>query len=238
MKTLIGFNGKKRSGKDTSGNYLSEITGIQTYAFADPLKQICSELFLLTEEETYGDNKEIVRNFHLDSWKDNLTLQFETILRPLLDKVTISEVHNLFYKKVLLPNLVGENEVKGTALIKTSPRRLLQLFGTDFIGSIDSKCWVDLGKEQYNRLGALIITDVRFDSEAEWIREEGGIVVSLLRKEVENSGDNHASEAGISNDLIDVKIQNDGNLEELKNAIEVLKEYKLSSSVLSSDKLF
>jgi dephospho-CoA kinase len=55
---IIGFLGKKRCGKDTSGDYLIEKYGFVKYAFADPVKQICKILFDFSEDQLYGEKKE------------------------------------------------------------------------------------------------------------------------------------------------------------------------------------
>ena len=55
---IIGFLGKKRCGKDTSGDYLIEKYGFVKYAFADPVKQICKILFDFSEDQLYGNKKE------------------------------------------------------------------------------------------------------------------------------------------------------------------------------------
>jgi ribosomal protein S16 len=57
--TLIGFCGKKRSGKDTSASILIEKYDFVKYAFADALKEACKTIFLFSEEQVNGDEKEI-----------------------------------------------------------------------------------------------------------------------------------------------------------------------------------
>jgi len=56
---LIGITGRKRSGKDTIGNYLVNNHGFVRVAFADALKDACQIIFGLTSEQVYGDLKEI-----------------------------------------------------------------------------------------------------------------------------------------------------------------------------------
>jgi hypothetical protein len=67
----------------------------------------------------------------------------------------------------------------------------------------------------------VIVTDVRFDNEAEIIRKKGGIIISIERP---NSNatlhTNHSSEQGISKNLIDFTICNDGTLEEYRQKVE------------------
>ena len=62
-QSLIGITGYKRSGKDTAGEYFIK-QGYIKYAFAGPLKKACKEIFMFTEEQTDGNDKEK----HDDRW--------------------------------------------------------------------------------------------------------------------------------------------------------------------------
>lgn len=57
---IIGILGKKNSGKDVCGNYFENKFNFTKYHYADPLKKILHELLDLTNEQLYGDKKEIV----------------------------------------------------------------------------------------------------------------------------------------------------------------------------------
>lgn len=59
---LIGIVGKKGSGKDTSADYLINKYNFIKKSFADPLKKACKELFLLSDEQLYGTEKEMPDN--------------------------------------------------------------------------------------------------------------------------------------------------------------------------------
>lgn len=237
MKTLIGFNGKKGSGKDTAGEILSQLTNIPTYALANPLKIICSELFGFTDNDIHGTAKETIQEFQLVSWKDKLITLSRDYFGELADEISNDILIDDFYKIVLLPNLRSENEDMQSALVRTSPRNILQLFGTNFARRIDKEVWIKLADKAYEQSGALIITDVRFNNEAKWIKSKNGLIVNLLRDKVENSGDTHSSEAGIDKELIDIKIDNNGPLEELRNSVELLLEYKIAPAVITMNDL-
>ena len=57
---LIGIIGKKRSGKDTSGDYLVTNKNFIKYSFANPLKRGAMEMFGFTEDQVFGDAKDII----------------------------------------------------------------------------------------------------------------------------------------------------------------------------------
>lgn len=57
---LIGVIGFKRSGKDTTADYLCNNHNFVKYGFADPLKRACVEFFGLTEDQVYGESKDVI----------------------------------------------------------------------------------------------------------------------------------------------------------------------------------
>jgi hypothetical protein len=56
---LIAFTAPKQSGKDTCADYLVEKYGYIKVSFAKPLKDILKILFMFTDEQLYGSEKEI-----------------------------------------------------------------------------------------------------------------------------------------------------------------------------------
>lgn len=62
---LIGLCGKKRHGKDTMADYLVNKYGFIKLVLAEPIKNICKELFGFTDEQLYGNKKEDIDEF----WK-------------------------------------------------------------------------------------------------------------------------------------------------------------------------
>ena len=87
--------------------------------------------------------------------------------------------------------------------IGKSARYLLQTLGTEWgRGLISEDIWlwsmqhrIDLSREQGAEV--VVIDDCRFDNEADWIINEGGIVVLLSRDGFKYGSDNHASEQAI-----------------------------------------
>ena len=57
---LIGIIGKKQAGKDSVGNILTKYWGFKRYAFADPLKKGCQQFFDLSNEQVWGNDKEVI----------------------------------------------------------------------------------------------------------------------------------------------------------------------------------
>ena len=63
-----------------------------------------------------------------------------------------------------------------------------------------------LVKDMKERGSPMVVDDLRFPNEAMMIRELGGEVWELHRRNFEPANDNHASEAGIPDELIDRKV--------------------------------
>lgn len=80
-----------------------------------------------------------------------------------------------------------------------------------------------LGKDQVTQ--GMILSDLRFDSEAEWVRSQGGYVIEIKRDHYDLSAPGiagHQSEAGIREDLIDLLCLNYGSLEDLHLLLDAL----------------
>ena len=57
---LIGLVGQKFTGKDTVGSYFEKEYGYYPMSFAEPLKEVLQSVFLLTDKQVYGNEKEII----------------------------------------------------------------------------------------------------------------------------------------------------------------------------------
>ena len=98
-----------------------------------------------------------------------------------------------------------------------SPRKAMQLLGTEYGRQmLREDIWIRRAQREVelNKAKGLktIITDVRFENEAEWIRSLGdsaGLIYLSVPGLVRDEKYNHASEAGISHDASDVNILND-----------------------------
>ena len=59
----IGVVGYKQSGKDTIAEYLVRKYKFTKYAFADPIKRTCQEMFGFTDEQCWGKLKEVTDKY-------------------------------------------------------------------------------------------------------------------------------------------------------------------------------
>lgn len=97
-----------------------------------------------------------------------------------------------------------------------SVRKMMQTLGTDWGRSLDEDIWIKAFTKLYPK-GKYVITDVRMENEAKFIRDNGGIVIHVKGRGGINT--THPSEAGIEVKGLDVVIENVGTLEELREGI-------------------
>lgn len=129
------------------------------------------------------------------------------------------------------------NQAKKEEIIKelnVTPRQLLQVIGTDCFRNClhaklpelqlqDNSIWIEIAKrkiEKYKRSNSnIVIEDARFENELQFIYSYGGIVINVIRPDVEKinniSAAAHESETSLNNNHTDITLVNNGNIEEL-----------------------
>lgn len=105
-----------------------------------------------------------------------------------------------------------------------SPRQLMQTLGTEWGRKMISESfWIDQAMQRVQREWAngkmVVISDVRFDNEAEAIRKAGGCILHLSRPNGARTVAQHLSEAGVERRPGDYTIVNDGSLHLLERRV-------------------
>ena len=98
-----------------------------------------------------------------------------------------------------------------------SPRKIYQLLGTEVGRGIDVDIWVK-NAEMFVKKNAgwtVVVTDVRFDNEALWIHDRGGVVINIVRDKDDIVENKHSSEGGLKPENIDFTVYNNGTKEEM-----------------------
>lgn len=174
-QNLIGITGYKRSGKDTAGEYFIK-QGYIKYAFAGPLKKACQEIFMFTDEQTEGKDKEK----YDDRWN-----------------ISARKVFQRFGTEIFRENLAD---------FYPEMEKIKENFWT-----YRFKIWYE-NQLEINKDVKIVVTDVRFDNEANIIKELGGIIIKVERKNKKNL-DQHKSETSIEKIKCDYLVKNDSNIE-------------------------
>jgi hypothetical protein len=109
-----------------------------------------------------------------------------------------------------------------------SPREVLQWLGTDCLREKFHGFFVKRMGQRFIGLeddSVVVISDVRFDDEARFVRDNGGIVVQITRSNGNQHVDaglvDHLSEKGISPNLVDVFVENNGTIDEFIQKIKL-----------------
>lgn len=108
-----------------------------------------------------------------------------------------------------------------------SPRQLLQSMGTEWgRQAVHDQIWIritlDRIRDDLAAGRSVVITDVRFDNEAEAIIKAGGDVWKVTRpgwRCLDEDAAKHPSEAGVNDLLIARTIDNSGTLDDLRAAL-------------------
>src|ERR1019366_1254374 len=102
-------------------------------------------------------------------------------------------------------------------------RPLLQWWGTEFRRNLDSDYWLKKMLAALDALpecGAVFVTDVRFENEAQLIRSRGGEIIRVIRTNHHESGGlvGHASEIEMEGIMADYTVAAE-NVQELRDAV-------------------
>ena len=198
---ICGISGKARSGKNTFALMLAEELNKRYYppfvmmAFANELKLNCQRDFDLSYEQLWGDDKE------------KYDQRYSKIRGPL-------------------PFCAGNrDDGKGLEVLEErkhwTAREIMQNYGA-FYRSIDDEFWVKnlfkvIEEKEYANV---IITDVRYVNEADYVINNGGYIVRVDRESKDSVHNmQHPSEIELDGyKRFDFTVVNNWGLDELKQA--------------------
>lgn len=101
-----------------------------------------------------------------------------------------------------------------------SPRQLMQTLGTEWgREQVAEDVWLRLADRAADRIELMVVSDVRFENEAAWVRSRGGLLVHIIRPDAVQVS-SHASEAGVKQLAVDYQIYNHQGLAELNAVVD------------------
>lgn len=108
-----------------------------------------------------------------------------------------------------------------------SYRHLAQTLGTEWgRETISPELWTSIAGMRMaelvsDNLGPInfVVSDIRFESEAQWLRQRGGVIWEIMRPRVQ-AVRAHTSEAGIAHAHISQTLCNDGNIADLHQCVQ------------------
>ena len=206
MTKILGFAGKKQSGKNTCCNFLQMLKfheyGVCKEASLNEQGQILvSDLFGETVSgqdwipltEDFVDISQLLENFNPCK-----IYAFADVLKEFAVDVLGLE-HNQVYgtneEKNSPTHLLWENMPTGNNKGPMTGREVLQYFGSDICRKMYENIWFDacIRRIRKDNPDLALISDVRFPNEIKGVQDEGGIVFGLPR-DIVNGKDTHSSE--------------------------------------------
>jgi hypothetical protein len=121
----------------------------------------------------------------------------------------------------------GDRKEQPLAWLERSPRQLMQSMGTEWArNTVHPDVWVKLAEQNLDymtkALGAVlgfVVSDVRFENEADLIRRRGGTIVHISRADAQ-AVNPHVSEAGVAGTKDDLLMFNNGTIEEFLRSLD------------------
>jgi len=115
-------------------------------------------------------------------------------------------------------------------------RKMLQDFGEAMCKEFGEQFWIKrwfLDYSKFKDTDHIVVTDVRKDIEASFIRAMGGVVVHVQREGagLQGAEGQHVTERGVERVKGDVVIRNDGSIADLHGPIANLVEYAMKGEV-------
>jgi hypothetical protein len=177
---VVAFSAKKGGGKTTISNelvkLLSENNEVEKIAFADPIYRHC-----------------LILNWYVI---------FYEYIKDNMDQSRLEDIASYFKYDEISESII--NWMKSHKHIQISDnvtlRKWLQLYGTNVWRFAKPNIWIDLHRskldKELNSEKLIIVDDLRFVNELEYINEYNGKTIRLLRGD---TTDNHISENNLDN---------------------------------------
>lgn len=154
---IIGLVGKAGVGKDTAAQILSKLKNMPIASFARPLHEAAK--FVFGDDCLERDKKETPMPFGLEGFT-KFRLGW---LIPFLETEEVQFItkdRHIFYTRIFP---VFTDPATGKIYEELSPRKFMQLLGTEYIRFCKNDFFVRLMQNSYKDV---IIPDVRFENEA------------------------------------------------------------------------
>ncbi|AQT25246.1 deoxynucleoside monophosphate kinase [Providencia phage vB_PreS_PR1] len=181
-KTLIGLSGAAGSGKDFAARFISQQLGVEIVSFAEPVYTLAGLIFGVTPEEL-GNRSTKEKFFFLQVDNENLikAVDYAENILSMLGLTHIDARTELFewltfdLANYRSPITLHERDDM-VAAYYISPRKILEHLGTELGRARFSEgIWLDLVAAKYAKSEkGIVITDVRFPNEHDWVKEVGG----------------------------------------------------------------
>lgn len=148
------------------------------------------------------------------SGKNTAAAQLQTIHPHYQERAFADPIKEMLRRGLGLDNqqLNGNLKEEPLPLYNVSPRVMMQTLGTEWARSLHPDFWVISMQRRIEPDDHVVITDVRFENEARFVREHGVLIHVMGRGGIEGG---HISEAGVAPTEDDLYLSNGGTPEDL-----------------------
>lgn len=206
MTKMVGICGLAFHGKDTAAEALVNQAGYTKLAFADPIREALLELNPIV---VTGRNKQ----------RTEVGTEYDVYLLDYLSNVVESQ---------------GWDTAKKGDMV----RRQLQVFGTEICRNLfGHDCWINVMDKRIKALrsqdsnASVVIPDTRFGNEAEYIKDNGGLII-YVRRNIDTPRMSHASESLEAAQVADFVVDNNGSVAELHERILEICGHKTTEAIV------
>jgi len=232
MTKIIGFLGRKQSGKNTCSNMMHGFELQKREMIRDFKIEDTGKLAILTENAAgqvgWGEfdvtrkDDDFAQWAHMNMWPFIKNYAFaDELKRMAIDLFDVppecvfgtDQQKNQAQEHLRWENMPGmfDEQKRQKWSGSMTAREFMQFFGSEIMRKMHRPVWINKTLRQISmeQSAIAIISDVRFPNEAEAIKLAGGIIVKLNRKQ--KTKDLHQSEEGVDlvdASMIDYNIQN------------------------------
>lgn len=219
---LVGLTGRKGVGKDTAFGFIHEwasqrgVLAVRR-GFADALKQSFARLFTpdITANEavqwcdSLKNHGQLILEEHIDDADSARTLRNEILMRTIFQRYGAEAHRDLFGEDFWVDRLLP------TTFADPNDLSAGMVWESSFIPI------VDFGSESVLSPEIAVVTDVRFQNEAQRLKDLGGLLIDIKRL-VSNGPfvevpDSHSSEQGFDPALVDLDLLNHDSLNDFRD---------------------
>lgn len=141
-------------------------------------------------------------------------------LDPIVDVIELGRERGV--EEVRLSDVLGPELDWEVAKELPEVRRILQALGVAVRNHVGEDVWVRAAMAKADAVpGPVVITDVRFPNEADFIRHSGGQLVRITRHGLE-AADEHISETALDGRAADFLVTNNGTVGALHSKADVV----------------
>lgn len=223
--TVVGMHGFARSGKDTAAAHMTTGRGFTRFAFADNLR---AELQFL---DPFINGTVRFRDAPHTDEANRLVTDFAELIEATGGDIALAGaaaaalnpyIDGTYRHTEMVNDFDGDwDAIKADLSLNGEPRELQRKHGTEVRRDLFREdFWTNYLEQQIiaSGLTRVVVSDVRFPNEGDWVHAFGGIVLEVVRDGA--TGGNHASDKRMPVHLIDATLDNNGTRSELAGLVD------------------